>query len=78
MSLSVFDLVPAFQEYTNLLFSTDQGCQSPGCSHIETPSGSTFLEDAVHVDRLRDTSEGLHSQILALQNSPEPIAMWPH
>jgi len=52
-------LVRIFQILTEL--STDQRCQSSGHSHIETPPGATFLEDAVHVDGLSYTSEGLFS-----------------
>src|SRR5262245_22371190 len=61
------DLPPPFQKQCDFRFSTDQGCQSPSSCHIETPSGSTFLEDAIHVDGLRDTSERLGSQVLALE-----------
>src|SRR5215813_6691555 len=67
MSLPSFDLPPTLQEYTDLLFSTDQGCESSGLHNIETPPGSTFLEDAVHVDRLSHTSECLCSQVLTLE-----------
>src|SRR5215813_14021670 len=67
MSLPSFDLPPTLQEYTDLLFSTDQGCESSGLHNIETPPGSTFLEDAVHVDRLSHTSKRLGSQVLTLE-----------
>jgi hypothetical protein len=67
VSVPSFDLVPAFQEYADLLFSTDQRCQSSGHSHIETPPASTFLEDAVHVEGLSHTSKRLCSQILTLE-----------
>jgi hypothetical protein len=67
VSVPSFDLLPPFHEETDFLLATDQGCESSGCSHIETPPGSTFLEDAVHVDGLRDTSECLGSQVLALK-----------
>ena len=67
LPLTSFDLLPTFQEERDFGFSTDQRCQSSGLRHIETPSGSTFLEDAVHVDGLSDTSERLCSQVLALE-----------
>src|SRR5262249_41477020 len=41
-----------------------QGCESSGLRNVETPSGSAFLEDAVHVGGLSHTSEGLGSQVL--------------
>ena len=59
MPLSVFDLCPAFQEERDLRFATDQRCESSDHSHIETPPGSTFLEDAVDGDGRSHTSEGL-------------------
>src|SRR4029450_229075 len=64
LSMPSFDLCPTFQEECDFRFSTHQRCESSGCSHIETPPGSAFLEDVVHVDRLRDTSERLGSQVL--------------
>jgi len=54
-----FDLLPTFQEEGDFGFSTHQRCQSSRHSHIETPSGSTFLEDSVHVDQLSHTSKCL-------------------
>jgi hypothetical protein len=62
-------LLPPFEEEGDFRLSTDQRCQSSGPSHIETPSGSTFLEDTVHVDGLRDTSECLGSEVLTLEIS---------
>jgi hypothetical protein len=61
LPLPLFDLVPAFQKYPDFLLSTNQRCQSSGHRNIETPSGSTFLEDAVHLDGFRHTAEGLCS-----------------
>jgi hypothetical protein len=57
--VSSFDLLPTIQEQHDFRFSTDQRCQSSGHSHIETPSGSTFLEDSVHLVRLCYPSECL-------------------
>src|SRR2546425_13077114 len=67
MPLTSFGLFPTLQEQPNFLLPADQRCQSPGCSHIETPPGSTFLEDAVHVEGLSHTSERLCSQVLTLE-----------
>jgi hypothetical protein len=64
-----FYLLPTFKEEGDFGFSTDQGCQSSGHRHIETPPGSTFLEDSIHGDRLSHTSEGLGSYVLALKIS---------
>ena len=59
--MSGLGLFPAFQEQRDFRFATNQRCQSSGLRHIETPSGSTFLEDAVHVDGLSHTSKRLCS-----------------
>ena len=56
-----FHLLPTLYEQADFLLPTDQRCESLGHSHIETPPGSTFLEDAVDVDRLSHPSEGLGS-----------------
>src|SRR5262249_14578949 len=48
-------------------FSTHKRCQPSCLSHIETPPGSTFLEDVVHVDGFSNTSERLRSQVLTLE-----------
>jgi hypothetical protein len=65
--LTVFDLCPTFKEEDDFRLSTDQRCQSSGCSHIETPPSATFLEDAVHVDGLSHTSKRVFAQFLALE-----------
>jgi hypothetical protein len=54
-----FDLLPTFQEKGDFGFSPHQRGQASRHRHIETPPGSTFLEDAVHVDRLSHTSQWL-------------------
>jgi hypothetical protein len=59
--MSCFDLLPPFQEEGDFGFSPDERGESSRHRHIETPSGSAFLEDAVHVDRLSHTSECLGS-----------------
>src|SRR5215471_18313940 len=40
LSVPSFDLCPAFKQYTDLLFSTDQRCESSGLSHIQATSGT--------------------------------------
>jgi len=67
--LTSFDLLPTLYKQSYFLLPTDQRCQSSGVSNIETPPGSTFLEDVVHVDGLSHTSEGLYSQVLTLEIS---------
>src|SRR5262249_8892647 len=67
VSVPSFDLLPPCQKERDSRFSTPQRCQSSGHRHIETPSGSTFLEDSIHGDGLSDTSECLYSQVLALE-----------
>ena len=42
MSVSSFDFLPTLYEQSYFLLSTDQRCQSPRCSDIETPPGSTL------------------------------------
>src|SRR5215831_14211664 len=62
--MSCLGLLPAFQQECDFRLSTDQRCESSWLSNIETPPGSTFLEDAVHVDGRSHTSERLCSQVL--------------
>src|SRR5215470_9233949 len=59
LPVTIFDLCPTFQKQRDFRLSTDQGCESSGVSNIKTPPGSTFLEDAVHLDGLSDTSKRL-------------------
>jgi hypothetical protein len=54
-------LLPPFKEEGDFRLPTDQRCQASWLSNIETPSGSTVLEDAVYVDGLGHTSERLGS-----------------
>src|SRR5438093_5276886 len=65
MSVPSFHLCPALQQERDFRLPTDQRGQSSGHRYIETPPGSTFVEDLVHVDGLSHTSEGLCSQVLA-------------
>src|SRR2546430_13043617 len=67
LPMSCLGLLPTLYEQSYFLLPTDQWCQSPGCSHIETPPGSTFLEDSIHVDGLSHTSERLCPQVLTLE-----------
>src|SRR5262245_21504061 len=62
--MSCLGLLPTLYEQSDFLLPTDQWCQSPGCSHIETPPRATILEDAVHVEGLSPPSERLCSQVL--------------
>jgi hypothetical protein len=65
--MSCLGLLPPFKKQGDFGFSTDQRCQSSGHRRIKTPSGSTCLEDAVHVKGLSHPSEGLGSQVLILE-----------
>src|SRR5262245_14542915 len=65
--MSCLGLFPPFKEQCDFRLSTDQWCQSPGHSHIETPPSATFLEDAVYLDRLSYTSEHLCTQFSAIK-----------
>ena len=64
MSVSSFDLLPTLYEQPYFLLPTDQRCQSSWLSHIQATGGPTFLEDAVYVEGLSETSEGLCSLTL--------------
>src|SRR5262245_5652907 len=64
MSVSSFDLLPTLYEYTDLLFSTDQRCQSSWLSNLQSIVDTTCSENSVYMKRLRHTSEGLYSQVL--------------
>ena len=59
MSLPVFHLCPAFQQERDFRFATDQRRESSWLNNIQATGGPTFLEDAVHVDGLSDTTECL-------------------
>jgi hypothetical protein len=59
LSVPSFDLCPAFKQYTDLLFSTDQRCESSGLSHIKAIGGTALAQDTIHGDRLTNTSECL-------------------
>src|SRR6516165_4600942 len=54
-----------FQQERDLRFSTDQGCESSGLSHIKAIGGAALAQDTIHGDRLRNTSECLFAQVLA-------------
>src|SRR5262245_10707003 len=67
--MSSFDLIPAFQEYTDLLFSTDQRCESSGLSDIQATGGTTLTEYLIDVYGLGDATQDLCSQVLTLEIS---------
>jgi hypothetical protein len=69
VSVPSFDLLPTFQEETNFLLATNQGCESSGLSHIKATGGTTVLENAVHVEGLSHPSERLGSQVLTREIS---------
>src|SRR5215813_10091275 len=65
--MSSFDLVPAFQEYTDLLFSTHQRGESSWLSNIQATGGTALAEHVVYVHGLADATQRLCSQLLALK-----------
>src|SRR5215471_15063255 len=65
--MTCLGLLPPFKEQRNFRLSTNQGCQSSDHSHVETPPGSAFPEDAVYVEGLSNPSERLCSQVLRLE-----------
>src|SRR5262245_61447965 len=65
MPLTRFGLFPPFQEKTDFLLSTNQGCESSCLSHIKATCGTTLTQDLVYGDRLSNTSECLCAQVPA-------------
>ena len=65
--MSCLDLLPPFLEERDFRFSTDQGCESPYLSHIQAAGGTTFTDHLVYVHGLSDATQGLCSQVLALE-----------
>src|SRR5262249_40368254 len=63
---------PPFQEETNFLLSTNQGCESSWLSRIKATGGTTLIEYVIDSYGLGDTAEGLCSQVLALKIALDP------
>jgi len=55
----IFDLCPTFQEKRDFRFPTDQRRESSWLSNIQSAIDTTFTQDAVHCNRLSNTSERL-------------------
>jgi hypothetical protein len=56
LSVSSFNLLPPFQEETNFLLATNQGCESSWLCNIKATGGTTLTEHVVDSYGLSDTT----------------------
>ena len=77
MPVPSFDLLPTFQEGTDFLLSTNQGCQSSCLSNVQPTVNATFSSNAVHIEQcaylVEDIIEG-HKCPSAVWGSPLPVS----
>src|SRR6266446_3368670 len=65
--MSCLGLLPPLKEKRDFGFSTDQGREPSGLSHVKATGGTTLAEHLVYVHGLSDATQCLCPQVLTLE-----------